>query len=134
MRWVGAYDRRVLRATGIDHIVLLVSDPRRSLAWWCDELGAEPLRQAEWEAGEVPFVSARLDGSTIIDLFEGERTGTNVDHVCVVVEGADLHEVAASGRFEVLGPPQPLFGARGTGRGLYVKDPDGNTVELRTYP
>ena len=27
-----------------------------------------------------------------------------------------------------------LFGARGTGTGLYVKDPDGNTVELRTYP
>lgn len=124
----------MLRATGIDHIVLTVADARRSLAWWRDRLGAEPLRQAEWEAGEVLFVSVRLDESTIIDLFEGERTGTNVDHVCVVVEGADLAEVAASGEFEVLGPPMALFGARGTGTGLYVKDPDGNTVELRTYP
>lgn len=123
-----------MRATGIDHIVLTVNDARRSLAWWCDRLGAVPVRLAEWEAGEVLFVSARLDEHTIIDLFEGERTGVNVDHVCVVVEGADLEQVATSGEFEVLGPPRPLFGARGTGTGLYVKDPDGNTVELRTYP
>ncbi len=128
-----AYDRPV-RATGIDHIVLTVGDARRSLAWWCDRLGAEPVRLAEWEAGEVLFVSARLDERTIIDLLEGERTGVNVDHVCVVVEGADLEDVFASGEFEVLGPPRPLFGARGTGTALYVKDPDGNTVELRTYP
>lgn len=26
-----------------------------------------------------------------------------------------------------------LWGAHGTGVGLYVRDPDGNVVELRTY-
>jgi catechol 2,3-dioxygenase-like lactoylglutathione lyase family enzyme len=129
-----AYDRSVLRVRGVDHLVMNVSDARRSVAWWRDLLGAEPLRVTEWEAGEVAFPSVRLDESTIVDLFELDRTGTNVDHVCVVVEGADLHEVAASGAFEVLGPPMQLFGARGIGTGLYVKDPDGNTVELRTYP
>jgi catechol 2,3-dioxygenase-like lactoylglutathione lyase family enzyme len=111
-----------------------VSDARRSVAWWRDLLGAEPERFEEWEAGEVLFVSVRLNDDTIIDLFEVERTGTNVDHVCVVVEAADLEAVAAGGEFEVTGPPMQLFGARGTGTGLYVKDPDGNTVELRTYP
>jgi catechol 2,3-dioxygenase-like lactoylglutathione lyase family enzyme len=123
-----------VRASGIDHIVLNVADARRSVAWWQDLLGAEPVRLAEWEAGEVPFPSVRLDEATIIDLFELERSGVNVDHVCVVVEGADLDEVAASGTFETLGPTHQLFGARGTGTGLYVRDPDGNTVELRTYP
>jgi len=29
--------------------------------------------------------------------------------------------------------PADLFGAKGVGRGLYIKDPDGNRVELRTY-
>ena len=124
----------MLRARGIDHIVMNVSDARRSVAWWRDLLGAEPVRFEEWEAGEVLFASVRLNDDTIIDLFEVERTGTNVDHVCVVVEGDDLEAGAATGLFEVGGPPMQLFGARGTGTGLYVKDPDGNTVELRTYP
>jgi catechol 2,3-dioxygenase-like lactoylglutathione lyase family enzyme len=124
----------MLRATGLDHVVLNVADARRSLAWWQEMLGAEPLRLEEWEAGQVPFVSVRLDAGTIIDLFETDRTGVNVDHLCVVVEGADLAEVAASGDFDVVRPPGPLFGARGTGTGMYVRDPDGNHVELRTYP
>jgi catechol 2,3-dioxygenase-like lactoylglutathione lyase family enzyme len=111
-----------------------VSDARRSIAWWQDLLGAEPVRVSEWEAGEVLFPSVRLNADTIIDLFEVERSGTNIDHVCIVVEGADLEAVAAGGDFEILGPPLELFGARGMGTGLYVKDPDGNTVELRTYP
>jgi len=124
----------MLRVTGLDHVVLNVADARRSLAWWQELLGAEPVRLAEWEAGEAPFLSVRLDATTIIDLLETERTGVNADHVCVVVEGADLADVAASGAFEVLGPPRTLFGAQGWGTGLYVRDPDGNVVELRTYP
>jgi catechol 2,3-dioxygenase-like lactoylglutathione lyase family enzyme len=124
----------VLHARGIDHIVMNVSDARRAVAWWQELLGAEPVRVEEWAAGEVLFPSVRLSAATIIDLLEVERTGTNVDHVCIVVEGADLEAVAASGAFETLGPPRQLFGARGMGTGLYVKDPDGNTVELRTYP
>jgi catechol 2,3-dioxygenase-like lactoylglutathione lyase family enzyme len=124
----------MLRVTGLDHLVLNVTDTRRSLAWWTDLLGAEPLRVAEWEAGDVLFASVRLDPSTIIDLLETDRSGTNVDHVCVTVEGADLADVARSGLFDVVGGPASLFGARGTGTGLYVRDPDGNTVELRTYP
>jgi catechol 2,3-dioxygenase-like lactoylglutathione lyase family enzyme len=123
-----------LRVTGIDHVACNVRDARASLAWWVDLLGASPVRVAEWEAGEVPFVSVRLDDTTILDLVEKRRDGVNVDHLCVTVEGADLHEVASSGAFDVLGPPRPLYGARGTGTGLYVRDPDGNTVELRTYP
>lgn len=124
----------MLRVTGLDHVVLNVADARRSLAWWQELLGAEPVRLAEWEAGEAPFLSVRLDATTIIDLLETERTGVNADHVCVLVEDADLADVAASGAFEVLGPPRTLFGAQGWGTGLYVRDPDGNVVELRTYP
>ena len=66
-------------------------------------------------------------------MFPGERTGENMNHFAVVVEGVDLDELATSGRFEVAGGPADLFGAKGQGRGLYIKDPDGNTVELRTY-
>ena len=122
-----------VRAVGLDHLVLVVGDVERSLAWWCDMLGGEPVRVDEWRAGAVPFPSVRLSPTTIIDILAGERSGRNVDHVCVEVEAVDLQAVADSGVFDVVGGPAQLFGARGTGTGLYVRDPDGNVVELRHY-
>ncbi len=50
-----------------------------------------------------------------------------------VVEPVDLEAVKSSGRFQVVDGPATRFGARGDGTSLYVKDPDGNTVELRYY-
>ncbi len=123
-----------MRIVGLDHLVLNVADTERSLAWYRDRLGLRPERVEEWRRGEVPFASLRVDECTIIDLFETERSGVNVDHVCVVVEGIDLDEAAESGDWEVHGGPAEVWGARGMGRSLYVRDPDANVVELRVYP
>jgi catechol 2,3-dioxygenase-like lactoylglutathione lyase family enzyme len=122
-----------VRATGLDHLVLTVADVERSLAWYCGELGLEGVRVEEWREGEVPFPSVRIDDTTIIDLLAGERGEQNVDHICLVVEPTDLAVLAAAGRFDVVGGPARLFGAQGEGEGLYVRDPDGNVVELRHY-
>ena len=122
-----------MRATGIDHIVLVVGDVERSVAWYRDVLGLEPVRLDEWRRGDVPFVSMRIDAATIIDLVPGARRGENLDHLCVVVADADLHAIAAAGDLDCEGPPRRLFGARGVGWGIYVRDPDGNRVELRHY-
>jgi catechol 2,3-dioxygenase-like lactoylglutathione lyase family enzyme len=123
-----------VRITGIDHVVFNVTDVERAVAWWRDLLGLEPLRLEEWRRGEVPFVSVRISPTTIIDLFPRERTGENVNHVALRVEDADLDEIVASGRFDVIRGPLELFGAEGQGHGIYVRDPDGNEIELRTYP
>lgn len=124
-----------LRVTGLDHVVLKVSDVERSVAWWVEHFGLEPVRLEEWRRGEAPFASLRVDATTIIDLLAGGRTGENVDHVAVVVDATadELEALAASGRVEVARPLARLFGAQGWGMGLYVRDPDGNVVELRTY-
>ena len=146
-----------MRVTGLDHLVLVVADARRSLAWY-RELGLVPERFEEWERGEAPFVSLRVDATTVIDLVEpgGEHPGPagagsvasadggsgvsagpgrNLDHLCLVLEpGTDLDELVASGRFDVVAGRRRLWGARGWGEGIYVRDPDGNVVELRVYP
>jgi len=122
-----------VRARGLDHVVLVVADVERSLAWYLDELGGQPVRLDEWRAGDVLFPSVRLSASSIIDLIQGDRRGKNVDHICIEIEPTDLDALAASGRFEVVGGPAELFGARGMGIGLYVRDPDGNVIELRYY-
>jgi catechol 2,3-dioxygenase-like lactoylglutathione lyase family enzyme len=123
----------MVKAVGLDHVVLNVADVERSLAWYCDELGLDGVRVDEWRRGEVPFASVRVDDHTIIDLLQTDRTGQNVDHVCLVVEPTDLEAVKASGRFHVLSGPARRFGAQGDGTSLYVRDPDGNMVELRHY-
>jgi catechol 2,3-dioxygenase-like lactoylglutathione lyase family enzyme len=122
-----------VNVTGVDHYVLTVPDVEKVVAWYRDELGLQPERLEEWRRGEVLFASLRITPTTLIDVFEGERGGVNVDHVALVVDDIDLDELAASGRFEVEMGPADLWGARGTGRGLYIKDPAGNRVELRTY-
>jgi glyoxylase I family protein len=122
-----------VRITNVDHYVLAVPDPEAVIAWYRDELGLPTERLDEWRRGEVLFASLRINESTLIDVFEGERSGSNVDHVALVVEDVDLDELAASGRFDVVMGPMDLWGARGTGRGLYIEDPAGNRVELRTY-
>ena len=123
----------MLRVVGLDHVVLNVADVERSLAFYCGELGLAPERVDEWRRGEILFPSVRVDARTINDLLAVPRTGENADHLCLVVEPLDLDALKASGRFEVVDGPATRFGARGNGTSLYVKDPDGNTVELRYY-
>jgi catechol 2,3-dioxygenase-like lactoylglutathione lyase family enzyme len=117
----------------MDHIVLNTRDVERSLAFYCEELGLEAVRDEEWRRKEVFFPSVRLNESTIIDLFETERSGENVNHFCLTIEPTDLAALKASGRFEVVDGPGVRFGARGDGMAIYVRDPDGNLVELRHY-
>jgi glyoxylase I family protein len=118
-----------VRVTGLDHLVLVTPDPERLITWYRQVLGLEPERLEQWRAGEVPFASLRVDQGTIIDVLRGERTGSNVDHLAFVVD-ADLDALAAE--HGVPGPKE-LFGARGQGRGIYLRDPDGTGVELRSY-
>jgi catechol 2,3-dioxygenase-like lactoylglutathione lyase family enzyme len=123
----------MVRVTELDHIVLNVADVERSLAWYRDALGLEPERVDEWRSGDVFFPSVRVNADTIIDLFPVERSGENLNHVCLVIEPVDLDALKASGEFDVVSGPDKVFGAHGTGTSLYVRDPDGNTVELRCY-
>ncbi|MEU4570561.1 VOC family protein [Micromonospora sp. NPDC023956] len=119
--------------TAFDHLVLRVTDVERALDFYCGRLGLEPVRVAEWREGSAPFPSVRVAATTIIDLVRGDGTAP-LDHLCLVVEPLDWQSVVDSGRFDVVDGPGPRFGARGTGESLYVRDPDGNTVELRWYP
>jgi len=126
----------MLRVTDLDHVVLNVADVERSLAWYTDTLGLAPVRVDEWRAGTAPFPSVRINERVIIDLVAAPRAGQNVDHLCLVVEPTDLDALAAGGTLDVVGdgPVAGLFGARGYATSLYVRDPDGNVVELRCYP
>ena len=126
-----------VRVTGLDHLVLRVSDVERSLAFYQGVLGLPGVRVEEWRRGEVFFPSVRVNDDVIIDILAApaEHAGSeNVDHFCLVVEPTDWDAVVAAGTFEVVDGPDTRFGAHGDGQSLYVRDPDRNVVELRYYP
>ena len=126
----------MVRVTALDHIVLRVSDVERSLDWYANRLGLEPVRADEWRAGECPFPSVRVSAGTIIDLIAGhvDHDARNLDHFCMVVTPESMDEVRNPGEFDIARDPDfALFGARGMADGLYIRDPDGNEIELRAY-
>lgn len=126
-----------MRVKAFDHLVLNVADVERALGFYGGTLGLAPERVEQWRAGAVPFPSVRVTPDTVIDLVErprGESGGSNVDHLCLVVEPLDWEQVVDSGEFTVLEGPVGRWGARGSAQSVYVRDPDGNTVELRWYP
>jgi catechol 2,3-dioxygenase-like lactoylglutathione lyase family enzyme len=130
------------KVTSLDHIVLNVSDVDRSLAFYVDGLGLEPVRLDEYRRGGVKFPSVRVDAGTIIDLFAREMqsgaappNAANLNHFCLVVEGG-IDEILARARAinaTVDEGPIEVFGARGNGRSIYISDPDNNKIELRSY-
>ena len=122
-----------MRVHDLDHIVLNVSDVERSLGWYRDLLGLAPDRLDEWRRGDVPFPSVRVNDKCVIDLFGTERSGENMNHLCLVVDRGEVDAIATDPRFDVIDGPVQRWGARGDGTSVYVRDPDGNVVELRSY-
>lgn len=122
-----------MKITGLDHIVLNTVDVARSLDWYTRVLGLEAERVDEWRRGEAPFPSVRIDENTIIDLFDVERTGENLNHFCLVMPADEWEDMLSAGLIPVERGPSKVFGARGMGESVYVRDPDGNLVELRRY-
>ena len=124
----------MVRAVGLDHIVLNVADVERSIGWYVDELGLEPVRLDEFRRGEVFFPSVRIDEGTLIDFLGTAPTGTNVDHVCLVIEPTDLDALRRVG---------PVRRRERTERGVRQRGgwaarstcviPTANLVELRVY-
>lgn len=120
-----------MKVVGFDHVVVNTLGIEAMLAFYCGDLGLEPVRVDEWRKGEVLFPSVRVSPETVIDLFPAERTGENMNHFCLVIEPTDLDALAA--RFPNARRADGLFGAQGFASSLYVQDPDGNTIELRFY-
>ncbi|NMP20878.1 VOC family protein [Sulfobacillus harzensis] len=117
----------------VDHLVLEVRDMEKSLAFYCGLLGLPAERLDLFQQGQAPFVSVRA-GTTLVDLFPSDNPSAGPPHFCV--EFSDpIEEIIAALKAHGIDPgkPKPRFGARGTGLSVYVYDPDGHQVEIRTY-
>lgn len=121
-----------MKVIGIDHLVINVSDAEKAMCWYRDRLGMEPLRYEEWKSGAAPFLSMKINETTIIDLLETERSGENVDHIALYVEG-DLETLLDHDDVETVREFKSIYGAQGWGPAVYIRDLDGNQIELKLY-
>jgi catechol 2,3-dioxygenase-like lactoylglutathione lyase family enzyme len=124
----------------LDHIVLEVGDVQRSVDFYAG-FGLAPERLDEYRRGEVKFPSLRISADTLIDLFppvmhdRPNGGGRNLHHFALVtdVSVAEIRETLRQLSIDIEQEADHNFGARGFANSVYVRDPDGNRVEIRTY-
>jgi catechol 2,3-dioxygenase-like lactoylglutathione lyase family enzyme len=124
----------------IDHVNLRIPEDgvEDALEFYVERLGFEADRMDAFEAGEKPFFSIRLAPAHVIHLWPtdefDEPTATNYDHVALVVDH-DVETVKsrlADAGVEVDRELDAPLGATGTAPAVYVRDPFGYRVELKS--
>jgi len=129
-----------MQAIGIDHVVLRVADLERSVAFYRDVLGLAVDRRRD----DLGMIHMRA-GPSLVDLVDvggklglpggaaAGAEGRNMDHLCLCI--ADFDADAVRAELEASGVPvgeiDTRYGASGEGVSVYLKDPDGNGLELR---
>jgi catechol 2,3-dioxygenase-like lactoylglutathione lyase family enzyme len=130
-----------IAVAGFDHIVLRVRDKAASLAFYEGVLGLAVDRDrpelglTHIRAGAQMIDLVTLDG--LLGKMGGPGPGAearNLDHFALQV--APFDEAAIRAHLAAHGVPVveegQRYGAAGTGLSLYVRDPDGNTLELKS--
>ncbi|WP_066736632.1 VOC family protein [Cupriavidus sp. D384] len=128
---------------GIDHLVLRTADVARMVRFYVAVLGCTVEKEqpafglTQLRAGGSLIDLVSLDGPIGQSGGAGPGTeGRNLDHFCLRIDPFDapaifkhmnIHHVDTS-------PVERRYGAEGEGPSIYVKDPDGNTVELKGPP
>jgi glyoxylase I family protein len=132
-----------INPTGLDHVVLRVVDMERAIGFYCEVLGCRVERRQE----KIGLVQLRA-GRSLIDVVDingriGREGGKapaddarNMDHFCIRIEPFDARAIQAHLKAHGVDPGEVVsrFGAEGDGPSVYLKDPEGNTVELKGPP
>jgi catechol 2,3-dioxygenase-like lactoylglutathione lyase family enzyme len=131
----------MIEITGLDHIVLRTSRMDEMLHFYSTVLGCPVERELSPEFGLVQLrAGAALIDLVAVDSELGRAGGgpptdgsNNMDHFCLQVSPQPEEEMTrylVSQGIEV-GTFERRYGAQGYGNSLYLRDPEGNIVELR---
>ena len=124
-----------IEISGIDHVVLRTRVIEDSLRFYCDVLGCREERRVE----SIGLIQLRAGRSLVdlIDAADDPASGApNMDHFALGVETFDADAIRAHLRAHGvdMGKVATRYGAEGKGPSIYIKDPDGNTVEIKGPP
>ncbi len=128
----------------LDHLVLNVRDVEVSAAWFTRVLGVS-REDFDPGQGKPRRISIRFGDQKInlrpfeadeVVWFTGQRPTPGSDDLCFLTAQAPDAVVAHLNRLAVPIEEGPVTkqGARGPIRSVYCRDPDGNLIEIASYP
>ena len=132
----------MFEVAGIDHIVLRTTKLQAMLEFYSRILGCKVERETSPETG----LTQLRTGNALIDLVVVDsrlgklggaaptQTGNNVDHFCLQLKPILEEEINAhlESKGVEAGEFDDRYGAQGFGKSVYIKDPEGNVIELRS--
>ena len=127
----------------IDHVVIRARDPAALEVFYREVLGCTVERRQDG----IGLVQLRA-GASLIDLVDVNgklgrmggaapgREGHNMDHLCLRIDPFDRDAITAhlQAHGVVVGDHGSRYGAEGEGPSQYLRDPEGNVVELKGPP
>jgi len=124
---------------GIDHVVFLVDDMARAMAFYTDVLGCQPgysypaLGMEQVWCGAALIVLWDITQPGAAGAIPPIAGGRNVDHICIAL--SPFSHDALRSHLAHYGVPieNEDFhgGARGKADSFYIRDPFGNKLELK---
>lgn len=131
-----------IHPVGVDHVVFLVRDMDRALAFYEGVLNCRPgFHYPALGMVQVWFGSALIVLWDITDpgaaaAVPPVQGGRNVDHVCLACGPFDHDALRAhlAAHGVAIEREANHGGARGMGASFYVRDPDGNKIEIKGPP
>jgi len=124
----------------IDHVVLRVNDLEKMVAFYYEVLGCSlergpgAIRLAQLRAGQSLIDLVDVNGPLGLQAGNApDKNAPNMDHFCLQLEPWDADSIRAhlENHNVETGEIESRYGAMGHGPSLYIKDPEGNTVELK---
>ena len=132
----------MIEIIGIDHLVLRTTKLKEMLTFYCDILGCTIARQTNDQLGltQLRACNALIDlvdvNSQLGKLGGGppSLTENNLDHFCLQLKAISPQVLTKHlMNFGLTLEDFSLrYGAQGFGQSLYIEDPEGNVVELKS--
>ncbi len=124
--------KKIIIIQRIDHIVLLTTKIKEMIFFYCEILGC----QIEREQPKIKLIQLRA-GDSLIDLVEQNhlinQNQKNMEHFCLNIKDFDYEMLKLYLANFNITPERygTRYGATGLSYSCYIKDPEGNEVELR---
>ncbi|HEX8204503.1 MAG TPA: VOC family protein [Solirubrobacteraceae bacterium] len=136
-------EQKRMRLTGLHHLTAICRDLDRTTAFYRDLLGLQLVREGasddDPDARHYWFSAGDGAPGTLISFLEyphlepGHVGAGSLQHFALIVESAD-EQVAWRDYLRSRGVEATDVFERGGFKSIYIRDPDGNIVEIATRP